>query len=79
METLTLLDGGGWWVVRMILDVEEEAVGSVLDFFSCALFDVRTGIGDCLLEDRQNAIVVVSAGHKPAVEQPQFCSNVQRT
>jgi len=63
----------------MILDVEEEAVGSVLDFLSCASFDVRTSIRDCLLEDGQNVIVVVSAGHKPAVEQPQFRSNVQRT
>ena len=68
MEMPTLLDGRGWWVVWMILDVEEEAVGSVLDFFPCALFDVRTGIRDCLLKDRQNVFVVVTAGHKPAVE-----------
>ena len=68
METPTLLDGGGWWVVRMILDVEEEAVGSVLGLLSCSTFDIRTGICDCLLKDRQNVFVVVTAGHKPAVE-----------
>ena len=73
------LDDGGWWIVWMVFQMEEQAVGAVIDCLVCASFDVRAGVCYHLLEDLKDVYIGVAMDYQPAVEQSQFCQNVQWT
>ena len=68
METPLLLDGGGCWIIRMILKMEEDTFRTVSNFFARATFDVFAGIDDCFFEDGKNVLPIITAGHEPAVK-----------
>ena len=53
----------------MVLEVEEQAVGTVLGLLLCAIFDVGTGIRNCFLEYRKYVLVVVAARQELLVEE----------
>ena len=74
-----LLNGGGRGIVWLVLEVGEQAVGTVLGLLSCATFDVGTGIRNCFLEYRKYVLIVVAAGQEPLVEDDKLCLNVQWT
>ena len=68
METPLLLDGGGCWIIRMVLEMEEDTFRTVGNFFARATFDVGAGIDDFFFEDGKNILSVVTAGHEPAIK-----------
>ena len=53
------LNGGGRGVGQMVMEVEEQAVGTVLGLLLCYTFDVGTGIRNCFLEYRKYVLIVV--------------------
>ena len=73
------LNGGGRGVVWMVLEVEEQAVGTVFGFLLCFTFDVGTGIRNCFLEYRNYVFLVVAASQEPLVKEDKLCLNVQWT
>ena len=73
------LNGGGRGVGQMVMEVEEQAVGTVLGLLLCAMFDVGMGISNCFPEYRKYVLVVVAAGQELLVEEDKLFMNVQWT